>query len=188
MRAIGLSNVHADKWQMSHGWSRASASAEMVAPAQRRLIVDSMGWVGSTPKGGVEAEVVAVNIYQLDQEMKDNAGKWNGKILVMVQKGEEPSREERTKMFLKFGTFLKRAYAEHAAAVIGGQGGSTAAGMRLTHTGVLGFDTVYDIPVVSMIAEDQQHIERLLEAGKTVRLKIDVQNKLTNGPIETANV
>src|SRR5438270_2175506 len=75
MRAIGLSNVHADKWQMSHGWSRASASAEMVAPAQRRLIVDSMGWVGSTPKGGVEAEVVAVNIYQLDQEMKDNAGK-----------------------------------------------------------------------------------------------------------------
>ncbi|HEX6905858.1 MAG TPA: hypothetical protein VF154_04555, partial [Terriglobales bacterium] len=187
MRAIGLSNVHAEKWQLSHGWTRISASAELTAPIQRQLSVDSMGWVGSTPEGGVEGEVVQVNMYQLDQEMKDNSGKWAGKILIIVQKGDKPSREEMMKMFGKFGPFLKAAHAAHALGVIGGQGGSTAAGMHLTHTGALGFDTYYDIPVVSMIAEDQEQLERFLDHGKTVRLKLNVQNRVS-GPVESANV
>jgi hypothetical protein len=187
MRALGLSNVHQEKWELPHGWSRISASAQIVAPIQRPLSVDSMGWVGSTPQDGVEGEVVPVNMYQLDQEMKDNSGKWAGKVLLIEQKGEKPSREEMMKAFGKFGPFLKAAYAAHALAVIGGQGGAMAAGMRLTHTGVLGFDTYYDIPVVSMIAEDQEQLERFLDQGKTVRLKINVQNRVT-GPVESANV
>jgi hypothetical protein len=187
MRAIGLSNVHAEKWQLSHGWTRISAGAELTAPIQRRLSVDSMGWVGSTPKGGAEGDVVPVNMYQLDQEMKDNSGKWDGKMLLMIQKGEKPSRDDMMKQFAKFGPFLKAAYAAHAIGVIGGQGGSVAQGMHLTHTGSLGFDTYYDIPVVSMIAEDQQQLERFLDHGKTVRVKLDVQNRVS-GPVETANV
>jgi carboxypeptidase Q len=187
MRAIGLSHVHAEKWTLSHGWTRLSASAELTAPIQRQLTVDSMGWVGSTPKGGVEGEVVPVNMFQLDQEMKDNSGKWAGKILLIVQKGPKPSREEMMKMFGKFGPFLKAAYAAHAVGVIGGQGGSMAAGMHLTHTGALGFDTYYDIPVVSMIAEDQQQLERFLDKGKAVRMNLDVQNRVS-GPVESANV
>lgn len=187
MRAMGLSNVHAENWQLGHGWTRISASAELVAPIQRQLSVDSMGWVGSTPKGGVEGDLVPVNMYQLDQEMKDNSGKWAGKILVIVQKGQKPSREEMMKMFGKFGPFLKAAYAAHAVGVIGGQGGSMAAGMHLTHTGALGFDAYYDLPVVSMIAEDQEQLERFLDHGKTVRVRLDVQNRVS-GPVESANV
>ncbi|HJT00759.1 MAG TPA: M20/M25/M40 family metallo-hydrolase [Terriglobales bacterium] len=187
MRAIGLSNVHAEKWQLSHGWTRISANAELTAPIQRKLSVDSMGWVGSTPKGGAEGEVVPVNMYQLDQEMKDNAGKWGGKVLLMVEKGEKPSREDMMKLFGKFGPFLKAAFAAHAIGVIGGQGGSTAQGMHLTHTGSLGFDAYYDLPVVSMIAEDQEQLERFLDHGKTVRVKLDVQNRVS-GPVESANV
>jgi carboxypeptidase Q len=34
MRAIGLSNVHAEKWQLSHGWTRISA-AELTTCAIR---------------------------------------------------------------------------------------------------------------------------------------------------------
>src|SRR6185436_6521384 len=64
MKVIGLENVHVEKWQMPHGWRRISAEAELLAPIRRRLSIDSMGWVGSTPAGGAEAEVVAVNINQ----------------------------------------------------------------------------------------------------------------------------
>src|SRR5215475_1814809 len=32
MRAIGLENVHAEKWQISRGWTRGAAEAEMVMP------------------------------------------------------------------------------------------------------------------------------------------------------------
>ena len=187
MQAIGLSNVHAEKWQLSRGWTRVSASASVVAPIQRPLTISSLGWVGSTPKGGVETDVVVVDNSQLDREMKENSSKWAGKILLMRSK-TEMSREERQKMFLKFGPFLKAAYAAHAAAVIGGQGGSKARGMNLTHTGVLGFDVVYDIPVVSMTAEDSEQLVRFLDQGKTVRLKMDVQNALTSGPVDSANV
>lgn len=186
MQAVGLTNVHAEKWQLSHGWTRISASASLVEPVQRRLTISSLGWVGSTPQGGVEAEVIPVDLTQLDKEMKENSGKWGGKVLLMRQK-TELSREQRRGLFLKFGPFLKAASAAHAVAVIGGQGGTKSQGMNLTHTGVLGFDVVYDIPVVSMTGEDSEQLGRFLGQGKTVRMKIDVQNRVT-GPVEAANV
>lgn len=186
MKAIGLSNVHTEKWQMSHGWTRGGASAEVFSPIHRRLMVDSMGWVGSTPAGGVEADVVAVNIYHLDDEVKENASHWAGKVLQIVAKGEPPKNAGDT--FSRFGPFLMAAAAAHAVAVIGGQGGQKAAGMHLTHTGVLGFDTYYEIPVVSMTAEDQDQLERFMDHGKPVRIKIDVQNQITQGSVESANV
>jgi carboxypeptidase Q len=186
MKAIGLENVHTEKWQMSRGWTRVSASAELLEPVERRLKIDSMGWVGSTPAGGAEGEVVPVNDYNMDNEITKNASNWAGKILLVVQKGEAP--KDSMSSFAKFGPFLKAAYAAHAVAVLGGQGGRKSAGMRLTHTGVLGFDTFYDIPVVSMTTEDQDLLERFLDQGKTLRMKIDVQNRVTDGPVETANV
>jgi carboxypeptidase Q len=188
MKAIGLENVHAENWKISRGWTRVSAEAELLSPIRRRLVVDSMGWVGSTPRGGTEAEVVAVDLNKLDEEMKQNAASWSGKILIIVRKGPAPTGPAAQGAFAKFGELLKVAAKQHAVAVIGGQGGSTAVGMRLTHTGAMGFDTYYEIPIVSMIAEDQQQLERFLDQGKKVRIKIDVQNRVTNGPVDSANV
>ena len=188
MREIGLQNVRAEKWQISHGWTRGVAEAQVLSPIQHRLTVDSMGWVGSTPAGGVDAELVPVNIYHLQDEMKNNAGNWAGKVLVVVRKGDPPKEEAMRSTFATFGKFLEAAYAAHAVAIIGGQGGSMASGMHITHTGAMGFDTYYQIPVVSMIAEDQQQLERFLDHGKTVRLHINVQNQVTSGPVDSANV
>ena len=185
MKAIGLDNVRAETWQMSRGWTRGAASAELVEPIQRKLNIDSMGWVGSTPNNGVTGELVPVNINDLAGEM-NNSGKWSGKILIVVKKDEAP--KDMMGVFAKYGSFLKKAWEAHALAVIGGQGGSRASGMHLTHTGAMGFDTYYDIPVVSMTAEDHSQLERFLDRGRTVRLKLNVQNKVTSGPVESANV
>jgi carboxypeptidase Q len=186
MKAMGLENVRAEKWQISRGWTRISAEAELAAPIHRRLTVDAMGWVGSTKAGGEEAEVVPVNINRLEDEMKNNAAKWSGKVLLIVKKGAAPP--PGVGGFARFGDFLKLAHERHAVAVIGGQGGSFATGMHLTHTGAMGFDTYYEIPVVSMIAEDQQQMDRFLDQGKTVRMKINVQNRVSSGPVDSANV
>jgi hypothetical protein len=40
-------------------------------------------------------------------------------------------------------------------------------GMNLTHTGILGFNADFAVPVVSMTAEDQGQLERFLERGIT---------------------
>jgi hypothetical protein len=186
MKAIGLENVHAEKWQMSRGWMRISADAELLSPIRRRLKIDSMGWVGSTPRGGVEAEVVPINMFDLDGELKTNSSKWAGKVLLVVQKGSPPT--DFANLFARVGGFLEAAYRAKAVGIIGPQGGSKSTNAHLTRTGVLGFDVAYDIPVVSMTAEDQAQLRRFLEAGKPVRIRIDVQNRLTAGPVDAANV
>jgi Zn-dependent M28 family amino/carboxypeptidase len=186
MQAIGLENVHTEKFQVSRGWTRISSDAELVAPIHRKLMVDSLGWVGSTAPGGAEAELVGVNTNDLAGEIKNNAANWKDKILITYAKGEAP--KDRMMAFLQFGDFLKVAHQQGAVAVIGGQGGRPSAGMHLTHTGALGFDTSYEIPVVSMSAEDQQQLQRYLDRAVPVRVKINVQNRLTDGAVDTANV
>src|SRR6476619_4454798 len=186
MRAMGLENVRAEKWQISRGWTRVSATAELVVPIHRKLTVDSMGWVGSTKAGGEEAEVVAVNSNHLEDEMKNNSASWAGKVLLIVKKGA--AAPPNTNNFARFGDFLKKAHDAHAVAIVGGQGGGFPAGMHLTHTGTMGFDSYYEIPVVSMIAEDQQQLGRFLDQGKRVRMKLNVQNRVTSGPVDSANV
>jgi hypothetical protein len=91
-------------------------------------------------------------------------------------------------LFAQFGEFLKAAGPAGAIAVIGGQGGSKSAGMNLTHTGILGFNAEFAVPVVSMTAEDQGQLERFIARGLTPRARFNVQNTFTNGPVETANV
>ncbi len=60
--------------------------------------------------------------------------------------------------------------------------------MNLTHTGILGFDVDFAIPVLSLTAEDQGQLERYVEGGKKVRVRFNVQNTFTNGPVQAANV
>src|SRR5215467_145378 len=88
MRAMGLENVHAEKWQISRGWTRGSAEAQLVSPIHRKLSIDAMGWVGSTKEGGEEAEVAPVNINRLEDEIKNNSSRWAGKVLMIVKKGD----------------------------------------------------------------------------------------------------
>ena len=186
MKEIGLENVHTESWKLFRGWTRVYADAEIISPIHRRVMVDSMGWVGSTQTGGAEAEIVTMNAYHLEDEIRNSAANWRGKVILVVHSGPKPPHDPAS--FARFGDFLKAAYAAGAVAVIGGQGGGKATGMHLTHTGILGFDTYYDIPVVSMAAEDQDQIERYIARGKKVRLKINVQNRVTDGPVDSANV
>ena len=44
------------------------------------------------------------------------------------------------------------------------------------------------MPVVSMTAEDQDQLERFIDRGITPRVRFNIQNTFTNGPVETANV
>jgi len=185
MTSIGLANVHPEKYTMWKGWTRGSASAELLAPVRRKLQVDAMGWTGSTAPNGVDADVVTANLFDLDEEIK-HVDRCRGKIVMM--KPEGAPRKSFWLIFAQYGDFLNALHNAGAVAVIGGQGGFKAEGLHLTHTGILGFAQDYAIPVVDMTREDQGQLERFLAAGKTPRLHINVQNSLTSGPVETANV
>src|SRR6202140_2722205 len=66
MRAIGLENVHAEKFRIWRGWTRGTAQAELTGPIQRRLNVDAMGWTGATPASGAGGDLVAANVFNLE--------------------------------------------------------------------------------------------------------------------------
>ena len=185
MNKIGLANVHAEKWSMWKGWTRGNASAELLAPLHRTLSIDSMGWTGSTPVGGVEAEVVTANLFDMDTELTDTS-RFRGKIVMMITEGVP--KKNFWMLFAQYGDFLNALHKAGALAVIGGQGGFKAEGRHLTHTGILGFAQDFAIPVVDMSMEDEDQLERFLNAGKTVRVRINVQNSFTGGPVESANV
>ncbi len=185
MKAIGLENVHAEKYQLWRGWTRGTAQGELLEPIRRPLHADAMGWTGSTQAGGAEGELVSANLFDIEEEIK-HASRLSGKIVLMVKQGVP--KKSGDVLFALFGDFLKAAGKAGAVAVIGGQGGSKPAGMNLTHTGILGFDADFAIPVVSLTAEDQGQLERYVESGKKVRVRFNVQNKFSNGPVESANV
>jgi carboxypeptidase Q len=185
MNSIGLANVRAEKYSMWKGWTRGTANAEMLTPIRRKLDVDAMGWTGSTSPNGADAELVTANLFDLDDELK-NVHRFKGKIVMM--KPEGAPKKSFWLIFAQYGDFLNALQKAGAVAVIGGQGGFKAEGMHLTHTGILGFAQDYSIPVVDMAMEDQGQLERFLNSGKTVRLHINVQNSMTTGPVEAANV
>src|SRR5580704_4586728 len=185
MQTIGLANVHKEKYTIWKGWTRGTADAELLTPVRHKLHVDSMGWTGSTAAGGVDADVVAVNLFDLDNEIK-NVARLIGKVGLVVAKGR--STHDGLQMFIHLGDLIKAAGPAGAVAIIGGQGGGKAAGMNLTHTGILGFDADFAIPVVSMTAEDQGQLERYIDRGVTPHVRFNIQNTFTNGPAETANV
>jgi carboxypeptidase Q len=185
MRSIGLENVHLEKFTIWKGWTRGNADAELLSPVQHQLHVDSMGWTGSTPAGGAEGEVVLVNLNDIDNEIK-NVARLKGKIALVTAKGK--FAQTGIQRFVRFADFLRAAAPVGLVAVIGGQGGGKSQGMNLTHTGILGFNADFSVPVVSMTFEDQGQLERYLERGITPRARFNIQNTFTNGPIETSNV
>jgi carboxypeptidase Q len=185
MKKIGLENVHLEKYTIWKGWTRGTAEAELLSPTPHRLHVDAMGWTGSTVAGGAEGDLVPVNLFDIDEEIK-NVSRLKGKVVLVTQSGKP--KKSFMMLFATFGDFLKAAHDAGVIAVIGGQGGAKSSGLNLTHTGILGFDVDYAVPVVSMTAEDQGQLERFIARGITPRIRINVQNKLSSGPVETANV
>src|SRR6202140_1499054 len=185
MKSIGLQNVHTEKWNLWKGWTRGTAEAVMLAPLHRPLAVSAMGWTGSTPASGTDADIATANLFDLEAEMK-NASRFRGKIVYVVAQGK-PKQNFWT-VFGSYASFLRQLHAAGAVAVIGGDFGFKPEGMHLTHTGILGFSVDEEIPVVSMAKEDEGQIDRYLAEGKNIRLHINIQNKFTNGPVESANV
>jgi len=185
MKSIGLQNVHTEKWNLWKGWTRGTAEATMLAPLHRPLAISAMGWTGSTPAGGIDADIAAANLFDLEAEIK-NASKFRGKIVYVVAQGKP--KENFWTLFGNYASFLRQLHSAGAVAVIGGDFGFKPEGMHLTHTGILGFNVDEEIPVVSTTREDGGQIERFLAEGKNVRLHVNIQNKFTNGPVESSNV
>src|SRR5262249_58504849 len=78
MKADGLENVHTEPVKVPH-WVRGEESAEMLAPAKRKLSLLGLGGTVGTPSEGVTADVVVVRGYKELEALGDRV---KGKIVL----------------------------------------------------------------------------------------------------------
>ena len=184
MKKAGLQDVHLEPWRLSRSWQRGVANAQLVAPFTVPLNIASYGWVGSTKKGGVEADIVAVNSDAIGDEIKQHAKFWQGKVLFLTPLSVKHVNPIR--VFSQLSSLLAAAIKAHAIAIISSSG---RPGTMLPHTGPPTFhDAYFAIPVVDIAIEHQQLLQRLLLSRRPIRIRIDVENTVSASSVLSYNV
>ena len=182
MRVAGLKNAHVENWDMSRGWQRGFARAELIRPFQLPLDVVAYGWTGSTA-GTVEAGIVPVDADAVADEIQNNSSRWADKILFVVARGAR--HMDGLTAFAELPKLAQTAARVHASAVIRRD---PRPGVSL-HTGPVGFgDASFAVPMLDIAPAQQLLLERLLNEGAAVRIRIEVQNTITRGAVISANV
>jgi carboxypeptidase Q len=83
-REYGLSNVHLEPWTIAHSWTRGTARARIVSPAEHPLTIAAAGWSPGT-KGAVRGPVV-----YFDAKTKEDFGRFHGKLKGAIVIYQEP--------------------------------------------------------------------------------------------------
>jgi carboxypeptidase Q len=84
-RKYGLTNVHLEPWTIAHSWTRGTAHARIVKPAEHPLTIAAAGWSPSTA-GALHAPVV-----YFDAKKKEEFEKFRGKLKGAVVIYQEPA-------------------------------------------------------------------------------------------------
>ena len=175
-RAVGLTRVGLEPFTMERGWERVSARARILAPVERALHVASLGWMPSTPEGGFDADVIALDTFALDAR-RSLLGR-----LVLLPDGDppgDPAAAARTRHGLSM--------ALRAAGALAMLSPDTDAGNDLSAR-AFGFGAVVGVlPAAQIGHDDAQDISERLARGP-VRLSLELINRITPGAVSVDNV
>jgi carboxypeptidase Q len=162
MKKDGLENVHTEPVKVPH-WVRGHESLEIAGPLPQPLVILGLGNSVGTPPAGIEAELLIVHSFE---ELDAAGDRVKGKIVLFnvpfTNYGE-------TVRFRAAGP--SRAGALGALAVLVRAVGP--AGLRTPHTGALSYaDGQLKIPAAALTTEDTARLQRMVDRGTTVRLKL----------------
>jgi carboxypeptidase Q len=84
-RKYGLTNVHLEPWTIAHAWTRGTAQARIVKPAEHPLTIAAAGWSPGT-QGVLRAPVV-----YFEAKKKEEFEKFRGRLKGAVVIYQEPA-------------------------------------------------------------------------------------------------
>ncbi|HEY6923565.1 MAG TPA: M20/M25/M40 family metallo-hydrolase [Steroidobacteraceae bacterium] len=184
MHDIGLQHVHAERWQLAHGWQRGSATARLISPADQALTVTSYGWCGSTSAPSVDASVVEAT-WDRYEEFRNAASSWAGRIVLLTN----GSRTERDALIdnAHLGEVVSLATKAGAVGIITRNARPTP---PLLHTDPVAFGSAAAclLPVLDIAPVQEEMLVHLLDTGQPVRIRLSVHNTFSPGPVSAANV
>jgi carboxypeptidase Q len=162
MKRDGLENVHTEPVKVPH-WVRGRESLEIAGPIPQPLVMLGLGNSAGTPPAGIEAELLVVHSFEELDAARDRA---KGRIVLF------------NVPFTTYGDTVRfRAAGPSRAAVLGAVAmlvrAVGPAGLRTPHTGALTYvDGQPQIPAAAVSAEDAARLQRMVDRGTTVRLKL----------------
>jgi carboxypeptidase Q len=179
-KSYGIATAHLEPFTMPNGWQRGSAHATMLAPMNRPLHLESLGWTPSTKGGGVTGEVVILDDVSVDN-IKANAGKLKGKIVMLdTQKIFADGWVKVLGAVMAAPQHLKDVGAQ--ALILP----DYAQNNVINATSLDWGGHLNALPGAQLGMEDSLLIRRLLEKG-SVTIEFGVTNA-TSGPIQVNNV
>jgi hypothetical protein len=179
-KALGLKNVHLEKFT-TEGWERVSpARAKMIAPMEKTINIQSLGWTPSTPSGGISGEIAILQSFS-PEKVKEQADGFKGKILLVDPNTAFPE-----------GRFAALVRAQEVYAILKQKGAlAVLIPDRYENNTIIARKAAIDnaitaLPVAALGLEDNLLISRLLEKG-SVKIEFQYENK-TPGQIPVNNV
>ncbi|KAL1402507.1 hypothetical protein pipiens_006063 [Culex pipiens pipiens] len=168
MKRDGLENVHTENASVPH-WVRGFESAQLVAPFKKNLPLLGLGTTVGTPRGGIIADVIAVESFKEFEAFTPEQVK--GKIVVFVPPWQ--------------GYGKTVAYRSHGASVAAKKGAAATLIRSITpfsigspHTGVQDYeDGVRKIPTACITVEDAEMILRKYRRGETLTIHLEMEDR-----------
>lgn len=177
MKASGIENVHTEN-ATAPWWIRGYENCDLVTPWKRNMPILGLGSSVGTPRGGIIADVIAVESFDEFKNFTEEQVK--GKIVVFVPKWEGYGK-----------TVVYRSEAASVAA----RKGAVAALIRSVapfsinspHTGHQNYASdVNKIPVAALTVEDAEMILRMYRRGQSVQIHLEMSDR-NNGNCVTRN-
>ncbi len=177
MKKDGLDNVRVEP-VMVPKWMRGAERATIVEPPEHPVLMLGLGGSVATPAGGVEADVLVVKSFD---DLSGRSALAKGKI-VLYNVAYTSYGETVT-----YRTTGAREAARHGAvaSLVRAVG---PMGLRTPHTGGMQYaDDVPRIPAAAIAAEDANRIQRLVDRGRRVRIKLEMEARF-DPDVQSANV
>ena len=167
MKKNGLENVHTEN-VTAPNWVRGFESAQLVRPWKKNMKLLGLGSTIGTPRGGIIADVIAVETFDEFSQIPDDQVK--GKIVLFVPKWE--------------GYGKTVVYRENAASKASARGAVATLVRSITpfsigspHTGHQNYaDGIKKIPVAAITVEDAEMILRMYRRGQPITIHLEMSD------------
>lgn len=180
-RQAGVDTARTEPFTLPTSWSEGATRLEVIAPVAFSVQAVSLAWSPPTPAGGLEADLVDVGMGTEAEFARARPAR--GSIL-LVHSQVIRTWADLFDEYNRAPAILDQAVASGAAAVLW----MSSREQRLLYRHIHNFLGQIDrLPQALVAREDAQRMARLLAAGRRVRVRLDLPNRV-GGPVEERNV
>ena len=176
---IGLQNVRIEEFTIP-GWERGVETAEIITPYPQQMLVTALGGSVATPRGGITAPIAFFPTYDDLEASEDDL---SGKIVYIGGRMEKaPDGAGYGPANRKRRSGASESAKRNAAAVVIRSVGTDS--HRFPHTGQMRYDlSLPRIPIAALSAPDADQLERILERGEDVTMRLEISPVATGDQV-----